>query len=86
MRLRLFIMFMIIFLLPLLILTVGGDIWMSENITHKVESSFNSVMENVADRLDDDIESLNNVASLIASDSLIRKLAYMSGDEVDYSA
>lgn len=85
MRIRLFIMFMLIFLLPLMLLAICGETWVSENIIRNAESSFNSIMENVASRVDTDIASLQNVASLVAADNTVRKLANMSGSEIDYS-
>ena len=83
MRIRLFIMFMLIFLLPLMLLAICGETWVSENIIRNAESSFNSIMENVANRVDADIASLQNVASLVAADNTVRKLANMSGSEID---
>ena len=78
-------MFMVFFLVPLLVLLLAGRIWAEQNIVRNAENSYLSIMENVSARLDQDIESLNDVVSLMASDSLLRRLAYTAGDSVDYS-
>ena len=82
---RLFAMFMAFFLMPLLVLLFAGHVWAEQNIVRNAENSYLSILENVSARLDQDIESLNDVVSLMASDSLLSRLAYASGDSVDYS-
>ena len=85
MRFRLFCTFIAIFLLPLMLLGAIGIWWASDTVMKNAVSSYHTTLENVAQRLDEDIKSLDNVVTLFKSDPMITRLTYMQGDTVDYS-
>lgn len=84
MKFRLFITCLAIFLLPLILLGLIGGKWVSDTVARNTEESYAATLNNVANRLDSDISNISNVVTLFSSDPLIKRLAYMQGDSVDY--
>ncbi len=84
-RFRLFFTFIAIFLLPLMLLGAIGIWWASDTVMENAVSSYHTALQNVAQRLDEDINSLDKVVTLFNSDPMITRLTYMQGATVDYS-
>ncbi|MEG0767310.1 MAG: hypothetical protein RR482_06300, partial [Clostridia bacterium] len=84
-RFRLFCTMLMIFLLPLCILGGLGSYWAKHSVMESASSAYGITMQHVAARLDRDMQELQDVALLLSNEPLIKRLAWMQGDTVDYT-
>lgn len=84
-KLRLFVSFYCILLLPVVLLGVFALRWATTTIHSNTVSSYAVTMENVGEGLYEYIASMDDMVSVFAKDSNIYRISYMRGDSIDYS-
>ena len=85
MRFQLFATLMALFLIPTLLFCLLGFQWARANIVKNANASYLATLENVAGRMERDIENRKSIVTLFNKTLLLRKLTYMQGSAVDYS-
>lgn len=82
-RSKMFLSYMLIFILPLLIIGISSLYWMVNNIKETTEEAYNNLMLNVENAIEDQFEQLDDLALQLSETSWIKTIMFMRGATID---
>lgn len=83
-RSKMFLSYLLIFIVPLSIIGVSSLYWMTENIKTNTEESYQSLMLNVEKAIDEQFKQLDELSIQLSETSWIKTIMFMRGTLIDY--
>lgn len=82
-RVKLWISYILVFLIPLFLFATVGYVWLSNNITDSVKRHYSTILTDIVNSTDEGIKQLEAVSNQLSRTAWISKLINMQGSTID---
>ena len=81
---KFFISYTSIFIIPCVLFGIFGYFWMSHSVDSSYVDTYTNICKNLNNKLNDELKALETFALQSSQSSLVHKIMYMQGDEINH--